>query len=150
VNKDKRKPETICKDFETPGIRDILKMVISEEHSYFALVNYTKSIILIVDLPTTKVIHTLEKFCLGYVGRMESKSAVFYSPKILAICWSNRDVFFIDIDSDKIVKKFTGPFENQNSIQFTENKKNMVTCANHGEIGIDSTKASVCIWDVDT
>ena len=26
----------------------------------------------------------------------------------------------------------------------------MVSCASHGEVGIDSTKASVCIWDVDT
>lgn len=81
--------------------------------------NYTKSVIKIFDLKANKVTHTLTKFCEGYIGRMESKSALFYDNKTVATCWSNRDIFFISLETDKIIKKFSGPFENQSSIQFT-------------------------------
>ena len=148
--KEVRKPEFVCKEFETPGIRDTLKIILSSDNKFLCLLNYTKSIIKVFDLKSKKVVHTLVKFCDGYIGRMESKSAVFYDSKTIAMCWSNRDIFFVDIDSDKIIKKFTGPFENQSSIQFTEDSRFMISCAKHGEIGIDGKKASICAWDIST
>ena len=150
IKRDSRKPEIICKEFETPVIRDKLKMMLTEDSRLFALVNYSKSIIKIFDLKVNKIVHSLSKFCEGYKGSMISKSAVFYNHKIIAVSWSLRDIFFIDVEADKIIKKFTGPFESQNSIQFTEDRKYLISTAKNAEVGIDGAKACVCVWEINT